>query len=60
MLYFGCRSSEHDDIYKSETREAEKGGGLSKVHTAFSREPNLPKVIELHVFSQAKISSGHI
>ena len=44
-LYFGCRSSEHDDIYKHETSIAMKEGGLSNVYTAFSREPNVPKVI---------------
>lgn len=44
-LYFGCRSSEHDDIYKHETNIAMKEGGLNNVYTAFSREPNVPKVI---------------
>ena len=44
-LYFGCRSSKHDDIYKSETTKALEDGGLDKVYTAFSREPSTPKVI---------------
>lgn len=43
-LYFGCRSSEHDDIYQHETSIAIKEGGLNHVYTAFSREPNVPKV----------------
>ncbi|CAB4034146.1 nitric oxide synthase, brain-like, partial [Paramuricea clavata] len=42
-LYFGCRSSEHDDIYKHETSHAMREGGLDTVYTAFSREPNVPK-----------------
>ena len=44
-LYFGCRMAQHDDIYKNETNHAVTEGGLDNVYTAFSREPNIPKVI---------------
>ncbi|XP_028400716.1 nitric oxide synthase, brain-like isoform X2 [Dendronephthya gigantea] len=66
-LFFGCRSSKHDDIYKHETTQAIKEGGLDKVYTAFSREPNTPKtyvqdLIKKHaseVYDMLVNKSGH-
>jgi nitric-oxide synthase len=44
FLYFGCRSSKQDDIYREETAVAEKDKSLTKVRTALSREADQPKV----------------
>ena len=43
-LYFGCRTSKLDFIYKDELQEMSEGGVLDGLHTAFSREPGQPKV----------------
>ncbi|CAH2281649.1 nitric oxide synthase, endothelial [Pelobates cultripes] len=42
-LVFGSRCAELDHIYKEETLEAQQRGALSKIYTAFSRQPNTPK-----------------
>ena len=43
-LYFGCRCSDTDHIYRDEITKAQLSGALSEVHVGFSREPNQPKV----------------
>lgn len=43
-LYFGCRRSDVDYIYKDELNRAKVAGALTDVHVAFSREPKHPKV----------------
>lgn len=43
-LYFGCRRSNLDYIYKDELMRAKVCGALTDVHVAFSREPDKPKV----------------
>ena len=43
-LYFGCRRSDMDYIYKEELKKAQVTGALSEVHVALSREPGQPKV----------------
>ena len=43
-LYFGCRCSTLDHIYKEEMKKAKVSGALSDVHVALSREPGKPKV----------------
>ena len=43
-LYFGCRTSKFDFIYKDELTNMLEGGALDGLHTAFSREPGQPKV----------------
>jgi len=43
-LYFGCRRSDMDLIYKEELKKAQVFGALSDVMLALSREPNKPKV----------------
>lgn len=46
-LYFGCRRSDMDYIYKEELKKAQVTGALSEVHVALSREPGQPKVSKL-------------
>lgn len=43
-LYFGCRKSAVDYIYKEELDSCLQDDVLTKVYTAFSREPGQPKV----------------
>ncbi|XP_064265290.1 nitric oxide synthase 3 [Passer domesticus] len=43
VLVFGCRSSALDHIYREEMEQARQQGALSRVLTAFSREPGSPK-----------------
>ena len=43
-LYFGCRRSDLDHIYKDELNRAKVAGALTDVHVAFSRDPKQPKV----------------
>ena len=42
-MYFGCRRSTMDYIYKDEMDNAVKDGVLKAVYTAFSREPGQKK-----------------
>ncbi|CAH1801568.1 unnamed protein product, partial [Owenia fusiformis] len=42
-LYFGCRNSKMDDIYRHETMPLLDDGFLSHVYTALSREPGQSK-----------------
>lgn len=44
VLYFGCRESCKDDIYKQELQEYAEKGVVNALFTAYSREPNKPKV----------------
>jgi len=43
-LYFGCRRSDVDFLYRSELEAAEASGALTALRTAFSREAGHPKV----------------
>ncbi len=43
-LYFGCRRSNMDHIYREELMKAHMYGALTKVNVALSREPDQPKV----------------
>ena len=43
-LYFGCRRSDTDYIYKEEIQKAHITGALTNVRVAFSREPDQQKV----------------
>ncbi|GFV30175.1 nitric oxide synthase, inducible [Trichonephila clavipes] len=47
-LFFGCRQSKLDDIYKSETAPLVKKGVITKVFTALSREPGMQKEYVQH------------
>lgn len=46
-LYFGCRQSDLDHIYRDEIAKAQLSGALTDVHIGFSREPGRPKVSSL-------------
>ena len=52
-LYFGCRRSNVDYIYKDEMKKAQVSGAITDLHVAFSREPNKPKV---HIYNEL----GHL
>ncbi len=49
-LYFGCRRSDLDHIYKDELKKAHVMGGLDNVHVALSRERGQSKVGMLNVY----------
>ena len=38
ILYFGCRNSRMDHIYKEELEKAKMSGALDNFHVAFSRD----------------------
>nr|XP_005289790.1 nitric oxide synthase, endothelial isoform X1 [Chrysemys picta bellii] len=42
-LVFGCRCARLDHLYQQEVLEAQQKGALSRVLTAFSRDPDVPK-----------------
>lgn len=44
VLVFGCRQSRIDHIYKEETLFAKSQGVFRELYTAYSREPDKPKV----------------
>ncbi|XP_060064662.1 nitric oxide synthase 1-like [Ylistrum balloti] len=52
FLYFGCRQNDIDHIYKSELTQAETDKSLTRVYTALSREPGVPKVYVQDVLKQ--------
>lgn len=43
-LVFGCRCSQLDHLYRDEVQSAQQRGVFGRVLTAFSREPDSPKV----------------
>ena len=45
-LYFGCRTSDLDHIYKDEMSKAKKSGALTEVYVGLSRQPGQPKACE--------------
>lgn len=44
VLVFGCRQSKIDHIYREETLQAKNKGVFRELYTAYSREPDRPKV----------------
>lgn len=54
-LYFGCRKSTIDNIYKQELEQAKQEGVIKEVYTALSREPDQPKVIN----KQINVTNGN-
>ena len=44
LLFFGCRNSEQDYIYKDEMAKAKDEGALTGIRLALSRDPTAPKV----------------
>lgn len=44
VLFFGCRSSAHDFIYKSQLQAWLSAGILTDLQVALSREPGQPRV----------------
>ncbi|XP_074641396.1 nitric oxide synthase, salivary gland-like [Tubulanus polymorphus] len=54
-LYFGCRESNVDQLYKDEIEEAQRSGVLHAVYTAFSRETGTPKTYVQDILKRNKI-----
>lgn len=48
VLVFGCRQSKTDHIYREETLQAKSKGVFRELYTAYSREPDKPKVSPAH------------
>lgn len=44
VLVFGCRQSKIDHIYREEALQAKNKGVFRELYTAYSREPDKPKV----------------
>lgn len=44
LLFFGCRNSHLDDIYRHETDKAKQSRAITAVATAYSRQQGRPKV----------------
>ena len=67
-LYFGCRRSAVDYLYREELEAAEKAGAITALRTAFSREAGQPKVyVQQRIKEDAKelyrlmvAQSGHV
>lgn len=64
VLVFGCRQSRIDHIYKEETLFAKTQGVFRELYTAYSREPDKPKVRGRHCSSpgvqpRAAVASRH-
>uniref|UniRef100_A0A669PX34 Nitric oxide synthase n=1 Tax=Phasianus colchicus TaxID=9054 RepID=A0A669PX34_PHACC len=71
VLVFGCRQSRIDHIYKEETLFAKTQGVFRELYTAYSREPDKPKVLKYvqdvlqeqlaqTVYKALKEQGGHI
>lgn len=55
VLVFGCRQSQIDHIYKEETLQARSLGVFRELYTAYSREPDKPKVTSAHAQSPSPV-----
>ena len=53
MLFYGCRNAEHDMLYADELRAFE-ASGITKLQTAFSREPGQPRTFVQHLIEQKR------
>nr|QIA61846.1 nitric-oxide synthase [Halichondria panicea] len=51
-LYFGCRRSDLDHIYKDELKKAQVTGGLDNVYVSLSREPGQGKKYVQHLLKE--------
>lgn len=51
-LYFGCRKSNIDNIYKQELEQAKQEGVIKEVYTALSRESDQPKAYVQNILNK--------
>ncbi len=49
FLYFGCRHPNLDDLYRPELNQMVSDKVIKNLYSAYSREPNKPKVYVQHV-----------
>ncbi|KAK9693388.1 hypothetical protein K7432_013940 [Basidiobolus ranarum] len=54
-LFFGCRSPEHDFIYRDELEGFESDGTLDKLHLAFSRVGGSRKYVQHELLASASL-----
>ena len=67
-LYFGCRRSDHDYIYKEEIQKLLDANIISRHRVAFSREPSCPKTYVQDlltadastIYQQINEKNGHV
>lgn len=57
-LYFGCRRSGIDNIYRKELEQAQAEGVIKKVYIALSRQPDQPKVGHYETLLTAELLSS--
>lgn len=53
-LYFGCRKSDTDYIYREEIKRAQLTGAITDVNVALSREPGMSKVRKFTCINRSK------
>jgi NADPH-ferrihemoprotein reductase len=53
ILFFGCRKSEHDYIYKEELESYLLSGALTELHVAFSRDGPSKEYVQHHLEKRA-------
>lgn len=51
VIYFGCRNSRMDHIYKEELEKCKMNGALDEVHVAFSRDKEVMERVHIHVYA---------
>ena len=51
-LFFGCRSPDHDFIYREELELFEQSGALTRLRVAFSRQEGTEKVYVQHLLAK--------
>ena len=51
-LFFGCRSPDHDFIYREELELFESTGALTRLRVAFSRQQGAEKVYVQHLLAK--------
>ena len=48
VIYFGCRNSRMDHIYKEELEKCKMSGALDEVYVAFSRDKEVMEKVHIY------------